>query len=461
MNADWETVRLGDFCQKIGSGSTPKGGSEVYLEKGEVSLIRSQNIYNDGFNPNGIVYLTTEAADKLKNVGVEKNDILLNITGDSVARVCLVDAQYLPARVNQHVLIIRPNPTNFDARFLRYYLVTPKIQNTLLGIAAVGATRNALTKGMIESLEVPKPNLSVQKSIADKLESLDNKITLNRQINQTLEAMAQALFKSWFVDFEPVKAKMAALSTGGNDDDANLAAMSAISGKSAQALLAMQTNQPEQYQQLYATAKLFPSEMVESELGEIPKGWEVKSLDDEFDVTMGQSPPGESYNELGEGVPFFQGRTDFGFRYPTNRVYTTQPSRMAKSGDTLLSVRAPVGDINKASHNCCLGRGLAGIRHKSGCEAFTYYAMWNLSSHFDSFDNEGTVFGSINQKDLKSLKVIVSCEQIRKAFSTVANSFDEHIRVNSNQILNLQNLRDSLLPKLLSGELSVDGVGDE
>ena len=204
----WPVVRLGDYCSKIGSGATPRGDASVYLKESEICLIRSHNIYNDGFKTNGLVYITEKSADKLKNVIVEKNDILLNITGDSVARVCLVDERHLPARVNQHVAIIRPDPQEFDPRYLRYLLVSPVMQNLLLTIAAVGATQNALTKNMIETLEISKPPLQVQVAIANNLESLDKKIELNHQTNQTLEQIAQAIFKSWFVDFEPVKAKI-------------------------------------------------------------------------------------------------------------------------------------------------------------------------------------------------------------------------------------------------------------
>ncbi|MGL5371893.1 MAG: restriction endonuclease subunit S, partial [Plesiomonas shigelloides] len=177
MGSKWPVVRLGSHCQKIGSGATPKGGSSVYSDSGTICLIRSQNIYNDGFSPSGLVYISEDAADKLKNVIVQESDILLNITGDSVARVCLAEECYLPARVNQHVAIIRPNPKDFDARYLRYVLASPRGQQILLNLASAGATRNALTKSMIEDFEVSKPLLSIQKAVADHLESLDNKIT--------------------------------------------------------------------------------------------------------------------------------------------------------------------------------------------------------------------------------------------------------------------------------------------
>jgi len=199
--SEWSTIQLGGVCSKIGSGATPRGGSNVYLERGEIALIRSQNVYNDGFRREGLVYISDEHAAELSNVEVQPGDVLLNITGDSVARCCQVDSSILPARVNQHVAIIRPYPDQLDPRFLRYHLVSPFIQNKLLSWAGAGATRNALTKGMIESFEVFAPeNIAEQRAIAHILGTLDDKIELNRRMNETLEAMARALFKAWLVD---------------------------------------------------------------------------------------------------------------------------------------------------------------------------------------------------------------------------------------------------------------------
>ncbi|MBI3415196.1 MAG: restriction endonuclease subunit S [Verrucomicrobia bacterium] len=195
----WQTIRLGSACEKIGSGATPRGGSEVYQATG-ISLIRSQNIYNDGFKRGGLAFIGDKHARELENVSVMPGDVLLNITGDSVARVCQVPEKILPARVNQHVAIIRPKKNILDARFLHYFLIHPQTQAHMLGLAGAGATRNALTKGMIESFEIKAPSFSEQRAIAAVLGSLDDKIELNRRMNETLEALAQSLFKSWFVD---------------------------------------------------------------------------------------------------------------------------------------------------------------------------------------------------------------------------------------------------------------------
>lgn len=191
-------VRLGDYCSKIGSGSTPRGGDSVYQESG-VSLIRSQNVYNGRFDMDGLAYLDDEHADQLRGVTVESGDILLNITGDSVARSCRVPDDVLPARVNQHVAIIRPNPAEFDSRFVAYYFISPFMQATMLSLAGSGGTRKALTKEMIERFEMPHPPRPVQARIAGILSAYDDLIENNRRRMALLETAARQLYTEWFV----------------------------------------------------------------------------------------------------------------------------------------------------------------------------------------------------------------------------------------------------------------------
>ncbi|MBS9783514.1 MAG: restriction endonuclease subunit S [Pasteurella sp.] len=193
--------KLQNLCLKIGSGSTPRGGNKVYLTNGNYTLIRSQNVYNEGFNKSGLVYISDNDAEKLQGVSVKEDDVLINITGDSVARVSMPLKEILPARVNQHVSIIRANPKYLDSYFLKYFLISPKTNNYLLSLACSGATRNALTKSMLEKLEIPLLSLEKQKRISGILRTIDDKIQLNNETNQTLEHIAQAIFKSWFIDF--------------------------------------------------------------------------------------------------------------------------------------------------------------------------------------------------------------------------------------------------------------------
>lgn len=182
------------------------------------------------------------------------------------------------------------------------------------------------------------------------------------------------------------------------------------------------------------------------------------TLSDIATITMGQSPSGSSYNEDSVGEVFYQGRAEFGFRFPTRRLFTTEPKRMAEPGDVLLSVRAPVGDLNVAYEKCCIGRGLGAIHSKTGDSSFMLYTMFALKPQLDVFNGEGTVFGSINRDGLSNLPVnIPSAEEIAK-FEAVVRPMDNLIRANYEEICRLQSTRDSLLPKLMSGEIDVSDI---
>lgn len=182
------------------------------------------------------------------------------------------------------------------------------------------------------------------------------------------------------------------------------------------------------------------------------------TLSDIATITMGQSPSGSSYNEESVGEIFYQGRAEFGFRFPTRRLFTTEPKRMAEPGDVLLSVRAPVGDLNVAYEKCCIGRGLGAIHSKTGDSSFMLYTMFALKPQLDVFNGEGTVFGSINRNGLSNLPVnIPSAEEIAK-FEATVRPMDNLIRTNYEEICRLQSIRDSLLPKLMSGEIDVSDI---
>lgn len=197
MMSEWQECKLGEISTKIGSGATPTGGSNNYKDFG-ISLIRSQNVLDFKFSNDGLAFIDNEQADELKNVIVERNDVLLNITGDSVARCCIVPNSILPARVNQHVSIIRLNSKKAVYSFIFYLLHFKK--DELLSFSEIGGTRRALTKGMIENFSVLLPPLPEQKAIANILSSLDDKIDLLHRQNKTLEAMAETLFRQWFIE---------------------------------------------------------------------------------------------------------------------------------------------------------------------------------------------------------------------------------------------------------------------
>ena len=340
--------------------------------------------------------------------------------------------------------------TDLDLNWLYYAIKYHK-----LGEIDDGSPIPSTTRAAVYVREFDIPSKEVQVKIGNILKKIDLKIELNNQINETLESIAQAIFKSWFIAFDPVRAKIAAKQEG---KDSELAAMCVISGKSE---VELQQMAKEDFAELQVTAALFPDELVESELGEVPNGWEVSTIGERFNVVMGQSPKGDTYNGNKHGKLFFQGRAEFGWRYPTPRLYTTDPKRVAKENDILMSVRAPVGDMNVAMEECCIGRGLSALSHRSGSFSYSYYCLKALQSKFDVFNGEGTVFGSINQNDLKNISFIEPINELIDLFAKTINKYDQRIKLNSFNTKSLIDVRDTLLPKLLSGEMDVSDLQSE
>lgn len=207
-------------------------------------------------------------------------------------------------------------------------------------------------------------------------------------------------------------------------------------------------NLQEQAQAIYA--KMF--------IQNISDQWSGGVLSDVADITMGQSPKGDTYNEDGVGTVFFQGRGEFGFRFPTRRLFTTDPKRMAQSNDVLMSVRAPVGDLNVAYEPCCIGRGLGAIRSKDSHQSFVLYTVFSLREKLDMFNGEGTVFGSINREALNSMPIIIPTKEEMNRFEEIVAPMDAAIRNNYEEICRLETIRDSLLPRLMSGALDVSDI---
>lgn len=396
--SDWKTCKLGDFLE-----INPR----VPLKQGnEYSFVEMKDL-NATFK-----YVSPSAKRELKGGSKFQN-------GDTLfARItpCLENGKICQVRNLENndgfgsteFLVFRGKENVSDNDFVYYLSRSEFVKNNAVQMMTGTSGRQRVEKSALEKLEITVPDLPTQRQIASILSSLDDKIELNLQMNQTLEAMAQAIFKEWFVP-----------STRSGQRNFNFPG--------------------------------FDGELVDG----LPKGWRMGKLGEEFNLIMGQSPPGTSYNEIGDGMVFYQGRTDFGFRFPTNRLYTTEPKRIAKPLDTLVSVRAPVGDINMANEMCCVGRGLSSVRHKSDSYSFTYYMMKNLEKVFNGFEGEGTVFGSINKSNFESIEIIVPSEEIVSEFEIVVNPIDDKILENTKQIQSLTQTRDTLLPKLMSGQLEV------
>jgi len=432
MGGEWAPINLGQVCTKIGSGATPRGGSDVYLDSGRYALIRSQNVYNDGFHHDGLAYIGQKHAAELDGVEVLTDDVLLNITGDSVARVCQVDPGVLPARVNQHVAIIRPDPDKLDPRFLRYFLVSPEMQVKLLSWAGSGGTRNALTKGMIESFDVLAPeDIDEQRAIAHILGTLDSKIELNRRMNETLESMARALFRSWFVDFDPVSAKAEGRDPG--------------------------LPRP--------LADLFPNAFEDSEFGEIPRGWEVGPVERLCDsITSGGTPA--RMNPLywnGGSIPWFKtgelldGPLIESEEHITDAALEQSSCKLWPAGTILFALYASptVGRLGVLTRPGTSNQAAAGLIAKPTIGVpFLRRLLLDARVKLQTIA-VGAAQQNINQAVLKAHRVVMPTGKVASAYSRLIAGADERQVALAKEASTLAALRDTLLPKLISGELRV------
>lgn len=285
------------------------------------------------------------------------------------------------------VLGFVPDEQRADLDFMFYTLT--HFQRELKHIGE-GSVQDNINLGTFQDVLFPIPPLAEQKAIAAVLSSLDDKIDLLHRQNKTLEALAETLFRQWFVE-------------------------------------------------------------------EAQEDWEEGVIPDEFEFTMGQSPPGASFNEEGVGMPMFQGNADFGFRFPDERVYTTEPTRLAQPNDTLISVRAPVGAQNMAHKECCIGRGVSAFRYRKepAYYTYTYFKLRSLMHEIEKFNDEGTVFGSISKDDFQRMAVVIPSDIAVQEFEKAARPLNDKIITNCHQAKLLEKLRDTLLPKLMSGEVRV------
>ena len=445
---NWQKYSLEEICLKITSGGTPSRQNPKLYKNGNINWIKTKEL-NNGYIFESEEKITEEAIKKSSAKLLPVNTILLAMYGATVGELGILGKEMA---CNQACCALIIDPKKADYRFIFYLL---RLYKKEIQSLATGAAQQNLSAKTIKEFSFYIPNLEKQKKIADILSELDKKIDLNTQINQTLEQIAQALFKSWFVDFDPVRAKVQALSDGLSPEQAELAAMQAISGKTPEELTALSQTQPDRYAELAETAKAFPCEMVEVDGVEVPKGWELSTIGDCYDVVMGQSPKGETYNENKQGMLFYQGRAEFGWRFPTPRLFTTDPKRIAEQNSILMSVRAPVGDINIALEKCCIGRGLAALQHKSKNLSFGLYQIQSIKPELDLFNGEGTVFGSINQANLKNIQIINPDEKFIQLFEKYLSSCDSKIMNNEIENNALKEIRDLLLPRLLSGEIQL------
>jgi len=403
------TKLLSELSTNISSGLTPLRSNPEFWDNGTIPWLKTEQL-GEKYIYETNEHISKAALDKTSIKLFPENSLSIAMYGEGKTRGNLSILKKAMA-TNQACCNVAIDPDKADFEYVYYFLRTQydELRNLSSGV------RKNLNSNDIKNYPIRLPeNLDGQKKIANVLKALDAKIELNNRINAELEAMAKTLYDYWFVQFD--------------FPDANGKPYKISGGK-------MVYN---------PTLKR-----------EIPEEWSDKTLSQIANITMGQSPEGSSYNEEGVGTIFYQGSTDFGWLFPSTRQYTTAPSRMAKKGDILLSVRAPVGDMNIANTDCCIGRGLAALNSKTGSDGFLFYVMKYFKKIFDRRNSEGTTFGSITKNDLHSLALAYPTADLLKKYDYVVTNYNKMIFERSLENRELINLRDWLLPMLMNGQVTV------
>ena len=416
-------VKLKDITTKIGSGATPSGGKQSYKTTG-IALIRSLNVFDLNFSYDELAYINDEQAKKLNNVTIEPDDILLNITGASVARCCILPKNLLPARVNQHVSIIRINKGLANPYFIQYLLVSPYYKQKLLSIAQGGATREALTKESIENFEIIIPkSKNTQDKIAKILSNYDDLIGNNNKRIKILEEMAQKIYKEWFVDFK-------------------------FPGHET------------------ATFK-------DSELGKIPSNWEIKEVSDISKLYKGKSYKSSELCNKGEGLPFLNlkciekdggfkrdGLKYFNGKYNNNHIVYPEDIIMAVTDMT--QERRLVARPARIPHNWykkyVMSMDLVKLIPSDNMERSYLYSLLKYSNFSDEVKNHsnGANVLHLNPKNIEQFELVVADKNTRDKFGEIVNQIYSEIDVLYLKNENLKQTRDILLPRLIAGEIDVE-----
>ena len=458
MNSEWSTVRVEDIAEKIAMG--PFGSSikvETFVASG-LPIISGQHLRGTALNDNGFNFITKEHGAKLKNANVFRGDVIFTHAGN-IGQVSYIPetSQYDRYVISQRQFYLRCNTDKILPQFVVYYFQSHEGQHKLLANATqVGVPSIARPSSYLRTIEIPLPPLRQQRIIVSVLETLEHKIEHNRQINQTLEQMAQALFQAWFVDFEPVKAKVAALADG---RDPLRAAMATLSGKTDAELDELPGAA---FDTLAATAALFPEEMEES--AEIPKGWEISDIGQEVAV-LGGGTPSTSNADYWNGE--FAWVTPKDLSRLADKVLTMTERRITKAGvqnissgqlpigTVLLSSRAPIGYLALTTIPVSINQGF--IAMVCSRRLPNMYVLQWATQNLDAIKQRGsgTTFAEISKGNFRPMPILVPDEKALSAYQEFTLPLYEQITTNLRETDTLATLRDSLLPKLLSGELAV------
>ena len=456
---NWQKYSLEEICLKITSGGTPSRQNPKLYKNGNINWIKTKEL-NNGYIFESEEKITEEAIKKSSAKLLPVNTILLAMYGATVGELGILGKEMA---CNQACCALIIDPKKADYRFIFYLL---RLYKKEIQSLATGAAQQNLSAKTIKEFSFYIPNLEKQKKIADILSELDKKIDLNTQINQTLEQISQALFKSWFVDFDPVRAKVQALSDGLSLEQAELAAMQAISGKTPEELTALSQTQPDHYDELAETAKAFPCEMVEIDGGEVPKGWEIKALPEIIDFLEGPGIRNWQYTDEEDGIKFINIRCiQNGDLTLTTANKITKEEAFGKykhfqleEDDIVVSTSGTLGRfafVRKEHLPLSLNTSVIRFRPIKNKSTLGFIAGFveNQLQHELETRASGSAQRNFGPTHLKQISLLVPDFKLLELHQKYASSLFGKRKQLLSEIDVLKDTRDLLLPKLLNGEI--------
>lgn len=395
--------KLGNFVKLRQGLAVNKGNAYLFNDKKNDDFCYPLLRIVDLEKNNHCEYSRYVSKEVSKSVIIKDEDIVFSrVTGGCFSGFSGV--------VHNNLFVVDLLDRQLSSNYLYVVLNSNLVKQQVLRLTSSSVVPD-LTHDMFKSIVIPVFEQQICNKISDLYFTLTEKIELNNKIISELESMAKTLYDYWFLQFDfPNEDGKPYKSSGG---------------------------------------KMVYNEEFERE---IPEGWEVKELGKLFPITMGSSPKGECLNENGEGIEFYQGSTDFGSLFPTERIYTLGPIRLADKNDILLSVRAPVGDMNIAMNRCCIGRGLAAVHCDSSL--FALNTLKTLDKYFKVFNTSGTTFGALTSDGLKGQLVIAAPQKLVDKYKEIVDSAEKQIRKSEKENRDLVSLRDFLLPMLMNGQVT-------
>ena len=442
--SDWKEYTLGDISRNI----SRRFDFNAYPN---VVFINTGDVLNNKFLHCDISNIKDLPGQAKK--AIKKGDILYSEIRPGNGRYLFVDKDLDNYVVSTKFMVIEPNINVVLPEFLFLLLISNETTEYFKMIAeSRSGTFPQITFDSVSSLSLNIPDKETQQKILDIITPLDDKIELNTQINQTLEQTAQALFKSWFVDFDPVRAKVQALSDGLSLEQAELAAMQAISGKTPEELTALSQTQPERYAELAETAKAFPCEMVEVDGVEVPKGWEVKPLGDLISFVKGKKPKSVSPKQEENMLPHILTSSLEG-KYnefcESNKLVTIEYHNTIMLMDGSNSGRIAIG------HNGVIGSTLAKINLDNNKLWAVIYQFLKHKEADIQANTTGTTIPHTDKNRVNNYLMVIPDNFLLEKFTELFDNSLLKIISNRNQIISLETIRDLLLPRLLNGEIQL------